>query len=159
EAFHNIAACTSTLRDIALARSVIDEAVALTRDETPYRGLREKLSEKELRCRIEEGGRAIRRGDPGAAALLQLGALTRSDGPAPANQRILSLLGRALEAGGRPDEARGRYLTAIGTATWLPNDAPIEILRWLARCRAVSKPISERSPGGSGWRRLPRARF
>jgi hypothetical protein len=159
DASHEIAACTSALRDIALARSVIDEAVALARDETPYRKLREKLAERELRCRIEAGGRAIRSGNAAAAELLELGALTRLDGTAPANPHLLYLLGRALETDGRPDEARGRYLTAIGTATWLPNDAAIEILRWLARCRAVSRPISERSPGGPGWRRLPRARF
>ncbi len=159
EASHGIAACTSALHDIALARAAIDEAVTLTHDEAPFRGLRDKLAGNELRCRIEEGGRAIRRGDGAAAELLDLGALTRLDGTAPANPHILYLVGRALEADGRADEARGRYLTAIGTATWLPNDAPIEILRWLARCRAASKQISEHSPGGPGWRRLPRARF
>jgi hypothetical protein len=86
--------------------------------------------------------------------------LVRLDGRAPASPKVLYLLGRALEADGEPAKAREQYLTAIGTATWLANDAPLELLRYLARRRAVGRSIGPTSPGVEpSWRRLVKSHF
>jgi tetratricopeptide (TPR) repeat protein len=158
---HKEHACRAALRDLALTREAIAKATALVPDDDSFRPLPALLDERETRCRLEEGGRAIQRGDSKTALeRLDIADLTRLNGRAPATPDVLYLYGRALEADGRTEEALVCYRAAIGVATWLEPGTPVEILRLLARRRAQRQGISIDSPGaGPRWHRLPRARF
>ena len=116
------------------------------------------LARNEVQLRLEEAGRCARRGDgPHALELLDMGELRKLDENAPRSSRVHYLLGRALEADGRNDEAKKEYESAMGTITWLAADPPIELVRYFARCRAQGEPITIESPGaGTTWRRIPR---
>jgi tetratricopeptide (TPR) repeat protein len=153
---HKAGTCALAVRDLALARSVTAEVAARLHDES-HRPLAELLAD-ELRCRLEAAARSSRLGD-GSASLgfLDMAELVKLDPRAPASPRVLYLLGRAFEADGRRDEARDEYLAAIGVATWLPEGAPTDLLRWFARCRAAHRDVTVSSPGvGKQWRRIDR---
>lgn len=158
---HQTKACGRALRHVALARRALEVMLAFARDDRPGKVWEGRLDDRELRCRLDEGGRAIQEGD-GLAALghLDLAALCRLDGKAAYDPRVLYLYGRALEADGRLGEARDSYRAAIGTLTFLPPDAPLELIRYLARRSARHRAVTVHSPGiGPSWRRLPRARY
>lgn len=158
EVEHLAGACKLAVRDGVLARSAMDRSSSLVGHEARRTRAVRALLQAELRCRLEEAGRCVRRADgPAALALLDMVELAKLDEQAPGSARIHYLLGRALEADGKPDEAQEDYLAAIGTASWLPADSPIELLRWFARCRAGEKMLTRFSPGvGAGWRRIAR---
>ncbi len=158
---HDQARCEVALRLLAPARRALERCVELRVDPEWCDHAAMSVKERELRCRLEEGGRAAQKGDgPAARSFLDLAELVKLDGRAPASSRVLYLLGRALEADGEPEEALKHYWAAIGTATWLARDTSIELVRWLARCRAAERPISVKSPGaGTSWRPLRRGRF
>jgi hypothetical protein len=139
------------VRDYLLARHALELA------NVPFNAGSE-LGRVELQSRLEEAGRLARRSDgPAALALLEMSELRTLDESAPRSAKVHYLLGRALEADGRPDEAKKDYESAMGTVTWLGTSVSIELLRYFARCRVLREPITIESPGaGPTWRRIPR---
>src|SRR5207247_8841596 len=103
--------CELSLRDIALIRRAVAATSRLISSD--FRDPVESLDRLELRCRIEAGGRAARRGDGRRAiGFPDPAEPVRLDGAASSDPKLLYLVSRALEADARPDEARQHYHAA-----------------------------------------------